>query len=326
MLENTSPKADPQGGTASRLAMLAELATAVANATEYHNTLSPQRLTHSTTPRSLPKGPEPLRAAGLTPLPLPLPPAPSTPYPWTWRCHGCDSEYPLAVTRRCLYCSHRFCTAPQTNARIKRGVPGERDSCDAEFDYYGWAAWGAYRRSVAASRILRNGVITAVDSSCEQTKGSLKRKRGCDIGATDHDTFAKFELTTDDYRQYESDTRRSVWRPLSRLAQQGAHRRKEKMYVSGQYSCWLHCDYPTECVRSLYRAWAEGRARSSGGDHSFDGRSDEKQESSRRQRGKASRAEEGGSNKKRKKDVAHPEPSHGTRRGSMLRESMEGDR
>ncbi|KAH6851350.1 hypothetical protein B0I37DRAFT_289955, partial [Chaetomium sp. MPI-CAGE-AT-0009] len=155
-------------------------------------------------------------------------PAPLTPYPWTWRCHECDSEYSLAVTQRCLYCSHHFCTTPQT--RIKRGVPREKDRCDAEFDYYGWAEWGAYRRS---------------------------RKRGCDTGATDHDTFAKFELTMGDYRQDESEPGRPMWQPLSRSAQQEANRRKEKMYVSGQYHCWLHCDYPTECVRNVYRAWAE---------------------------------------------------------------------
>ncbi|KAH6613239.1 hypothetical protein F5144DRAFT_472050, partial [Chaetomium tenue] len=155
-------------------------------------------------------------------------PAPPTPYPWIWRCHECDSEYPLAATRRCLYCSHHFCTAPPADTSLRRRIPGRRDCCDAEFDYYGWARWGAYRRS---------------------------RKRSCDIGAADQDTFAKFGLTTGRSRRSGPDTGGLLWKPLSRSAVREVARGKRRMYVSGQYNCGLHCDFPTECVRNIYSAW-----------------------------------------------------------------------
>jgi hypothetical protein len=80
--------------------------------------------------------------------PPPFPPAPRTPYFWIWRCHECESEYPLACTRRCLNCSHSFCVAPAlgkaSSTTSKRREKSE--VCTAKFDYSGWVAWGAYRR------------------------------------------------------------------------------------------------------------------------------------------------------------------------------------
>ncbi|KAK7752653.1 hypothetical protein SLS62_005422 [Diatrype stigma] len=92
-------------------------------------------------------------------LPTPPPPPPQ-PRPWVWQCHGCLTIWRLATTRRCLLCSHEYCTAttkPATNGRRgsgsrkskrRRNGSGGGAYCRAEFDYTGWEEWGAWRRKV----------------------------------------------------------------------------------------------------------------------------------------------------------------------------------
>lgn len=95
-------------------------------------------------------------------LPTPPPPPPQ-PRPWVWQCHSCLTIWRLASTRRCLVCSHDYCTAaakpPTTGGRRGSGGGGARRRrrngpgsggafCRAEFDYTGWEEWGEWRRKV----------------------------------------------------------------------------------------------------------------------------------------------------------------------------------
>ncbi len=90
-------------------------------------------------------------------LPTPPPPPPQ-PRPWVWQCHGCLTIWRLSSTRRCLVCSHEYCTSASRLAaggrsggrkRRRRNGPGSGGTyCRAEFDYQGWEEWGAWRRKV----------------------------------------------------------------------------------------------------------------------------------------------------------------------------------
>ncbi|RYP61747.1 hypothetical protein DL771_010018 [Monosporascus sp. 5C6A] len=83
-------------------------------------------------------------------LPTPPPPPPK-PRPWVWQCHGCLTIWRLASTRRCLVCSHEYCTTttrPTGRGRGKKRRRGNGAYCRAEYDYQGWEEWGAWRRKV----------------------------------------------------------------------------------------------------------------------------------------------------------------------------------
>ncbi|KAI1769952.1 hypothetical protein F4818DRAFT_434836 [Hypoxylon cercidicola] len=84
-------------------------------------------------------------------MPTP-PPPPRVPYPWLWQCHMCSTVYQIGCTRRCLLCSHEYCVS--TNPP-KRGTKRRRPSgsCASEFDYSGWADWGAWRRKVVGLEV-----------------------------------------------------------------------------------------------------------------------------------------------------------------------------
>ncbi|KAI1804569.1 hypothetical protein F4811DRAFT_561748 [Daldinia bambusicola] len=76
------------------------------------------------------------------------PPPPRQPFPWLWQCHSCDTVYRLGCTRRCLVCSHEYCLSA-TPPKTSRGKKRRRSAmCVSEFDYNGWAEWGAWRRKV----------------------------------------------------------------------------------------------------------------------------------------------------------------------------------
>lgn len=103
--------------------------------------------------------------------------------PWTWTCHKCGCRYSLATTRRCLNDGHIFCQGvtevkrplsafnrpmksplftgdparPATASAAKPSVGyvkqyKKHKACDSAFDYQGWAAWGEWRRDVAAMK------------------------------------------------------------------------------------------------------------------------------------------------------------------------------
>ncbi|KAI1480613.1 hypothetical protein F4774DRAFT_377882 [Daldinia eschscholtzii] len=76
------------------------------------------------------------------------PPPPRKPFPWLWQCHLCDTVYRIGCTRRCLVCSHDYCLSANP-PKTTRGKKRRRSAmCVSEFDYNGWAEWGAWRRKV----------------------------------------------------------------------------------------------------------------------------------------------------------------------------------
>ncbi|KAK7702393.1 hypothetical protein SLS64_009685 [Diaporthe eres] len=158
-----------------------------------------------------------------TPLSSPLPPSPPpTPCPWLWRCHSCYTIYRLAVTRRCLDCDHTFClgepASPPKGKKRKRGGP-----CKAEFDYTGWKAWGSWRRTVLLNGDYNNNNTRIITGSNEQNWGNEHR--------------AATEL-----RGGEADF----------------EDKRERLFLRRRHNCFLHCDFPSECHHSLFRAQQEG--------------------------------------------------------------------
>ncbi|KAK4239214.1 hypothetical protein C8A03DRAFT_14377 [Achaetomium macrosporum] len=162
-----------------------------------------------------------------------LPPPPPAPRRWRWQCHECGFVYPLACTRRCLYCSHEFCTNLTPYREKRRSSRRQRGwICRSEFDYRGWEAWGTYRRTKEEEE------------------------------ATDYDVFATWELTTENSRTMILGRRipsSPQWLRRPQAERYEVARRKQKMYVQGKQDCLLHCDFPSECLHAIDRAWAEGR-------------------------------------------------------------------
>lgn len=163
-----------------------------------------------------------------TPLSSPLPPSPPpAPCPWLWRCHSCYTIYRLAVTRRCLDCDHTFClgepaASPPKGKKRKRGGP-----CKAEFDYTGWKARGSWRRTVLLNGDdnKNNAVSTRIlTGSNEQNWGNEHR--------------AATESTGEEAR-FED--------------------KRERLFLRRRHSCFVHCDFPSECHHALFRAQQEGR-------------------------------------------------------------------
>lgn len=165
-----------------------------------------------------------------TPLSSPIPPSPPpTPCPWLWRCHSCYTIYRLAVTRRCLDCDHTFClgepaASPPKGKKRKRGGP-----CKAEFDYTGWKARGAWRRTV-----LLNGDNNVAGGTIANTRiltGSNEKSWG-------NEHRAAAEAAGEEAR-FED--------------------KRERLFLRRRHSCFVHCDFPSECHHSLFRAQQEGR-------------------------------------------------------------------
>ncbi|KAK3988961.1 hypothetical protein QBC44DRAFT_292058 [Cladorrhinum sp. PSN332] len=173
-----------------------------------------------------------LPSSPITPkLPTPSP----QPYPWSWRCHKCRSTYRLSATRRCLECGHIFCikildssssssscsSSPSHKVAKSRRSKRDNRTCSAEFDYLTWQVWGSYRRLQSSS-----------SSSSSQT-------------------YATFTPTPST----------KTWEPISRREAKRVALAKERTFVECRYDCSVHCDYPSECRHSVYKAWSEGRAR-----------------------------------------------------------------
>lgn len=160
------------------------------------------------------------------------PPPPPDPCPWLWRCHSCYTIYRLAVTRRCLNCDHTFClgdaagaaaTEPQGKKR-KRGGP-----CKAEFDYAGWKARGAWRRTV-----LLNG------------DGSSSGATGAAVS-----TAKTSEVSWGDEHEAAARDAPGEGSPFEA--------KRERLFLRKRHNCFVHCDFPSECHHALFRAQQEGR-------------------------------------------------------------------
>ncbi|KAK0651072.1 hypothetical protein B0T16DRAFT_300785, partial [Cercophora newfieldiana] len=149
---------------------------------------------------------------------------PAEPYPWLWRCHTCHTTYRIACTRRCLRCSHVFCTGPPVSRK-------SRGPCKSEFDYSGWAAWGSYRRSLPS--------LGDIDMDTDTDISTLEQKE-----AIRGDTYATWEPTA----------RPAHWRKIPKKEEMEVSYRKEAMYMRREHDCWKHCDFPSECRHAVYAA------------------------------------------------------------------------
>jgi hypothetical protein len=170
---------------------------------------------------------------------------PPIPYSWIWRCCMCGASYRLACTRRCLECSHEFCTSTDSGSmqpmrgdrtakrRRRRGGP-----CKAEFDYAGWGIWGAWRRSY--------GVHNAKH---EEDVEPRKRRKMTDMASSfEIDALAM-------YRPRQADSlRSSKWERVPDQKASEITRKKEALFLGGKHDCRVHCDFPSECHHSIYAA------------------------------------------------------------------------
>ncbi|KAK4096590.1 hypothetical protein N658DRAFT_489848 [Parathielavia hyrcaniae] len=130
---------------------------------------------------------KPKARPGHTPPPL------HPPKRWRWRCHRCKSPYyRMECTRRCLLCNRRFCSA----------------RCKVKFDYRGWAAWGSYRRTAAATRA---GAAVRKKQKAIETVDMVAW-----AGENNHEPFASFKLTSRRWKRRNGRLSRliPVWRPV----------------------------------------------------------------------------------------------------------------
>ncbi|KAK4159729.1 hypothetical protein QBC43DRAFT_182384, partial [Cladorrhinum sp. PSN259] len=186
------------------------------------------------------------------------PPPPT--YPWSWRCHKCRNVYRLSATRRCLECGHTFCikiqggdgsSLPKNNTRgrvTKRSSKRDHRTCSAEFDYLGWQAWGTYRRIKISSSPLNTETYATFHPT--PYKGASYSPLSPATGSQSRSQPLSETFYT--------------WDPIPKREAKEVSFSKERLFVSGRYDCSIHCDYPSECRHSVYKAWAEGRARRNG--------------------------------------------------------------
>ncbi|KAK3303926.1 uncharacterized protein B0T15DRAFT_400242, partial [Chaetomium strumarium] len=149
-------------------------------------------------------------------------PPPDPPSQWKWKCHECGRKYLLACTRRCFNCGHKYCLPKSRNRRFRRKKRPDWDwdeVCTPKFDYPGWAAWGSYRR----------------------TRPYDEKEEG---EARDY-IFATWELRPEKKRGRAPGL--DSWRLRPRAERDEVARRKEDMYVLQKLSCFVHCDFPSEC-------------------------------------------------------------------------------
>ncbi|KAL7623692.1 hypothetical protein AAE478_005244 [Parahypoxylon ruwenzoriense] len=106
-------------------------------------------------------------------MPTP-PPPPRQPYPWLWQCHSCSTVYRIGCTRRCLVCSHEFCVSANPSS-TRRGRKRRRTNgmCASEFDYNGWAEWGAWRRKVLGLE------VTGRIEKLQRERAFIERAHNC---------------------------------------------------------------------------------------------------------------------------------------------------
>ncbi|KAK4198653.1 hypothetical protein QBC40DRAFT_178238 [Triangularia verruculosa] len=204
-----------------------------------------------------------------TPSP-PLPPftgpleclaPPPSPQRWRWRCHNCGARYRIATTRRCLGCSHYFCTTltspvmkPKHSPKRPKQLYKKRGSqtCASTFDYNGWARYNSWRRLA----LLSSPSSSSPSSSCS------KSTKLDESYATFHPTPLSFFSAASDDDDDSEFYQKVQWTPIKTPI----HRRrvvlaKERLYVEKKHNCFLHCDYPSECRHMLFEAYEQGRVK-----------------------------------------------------------------
>ncbi|KAG8163134.1 hypothetical protein KVR01_007612 [Diaporthe batatas] len=198
----------------------------------------PSTSSHNTNSQADARGPRELKIF-ISPLspssPSSSPRPPPTPCPWLWRCHSCYTIYRLAVTRRCLDCAHTFCLgdAAGGNGHTTGGKKSRRRSgpCKAEFDYTGWKARGAWRRTM-----LLNNEDQTTSTSTSTSTTNVKKKGGW---GDEHRAARAAGRGDTQMRRFDD--------------------RREHLFLRKQHDCSLHCDFPSECHHALFRAQQEGR-------------------------------------------------------------------
>ncbi|KAK7947728.1 uncharacterized protein PG986_008614 [Apiospora aurea] len=123
-------------------------------------------------PQSIHKIRHTLPSSPLTASPQ-CPPPPREPCPFLWQCCSCYTTYRFSTTRRCLLCSHNYCTREvafgSNSSTSTNGKKRKRRNryCRSEFDYEGWATWGAWRR----------GHALRLESAREQDADAVLKRR-----------------------------------------------------------------------------------------------------------------------------------------------------
>ncbi|KAH8884924.1 hypothetical protein GQ53DRAFT_660932 [Thozetella sp. PMI_491] len=168
------------------------------------------------------------------------PRAPHAAYPWRWCCHSCLTWYDLGCTRRCLECSHYFCSRPADHAVLAgAGRRGSKKrsriragTCKSQFDYITWMKWGSWRRTLSSE--------------------PSKKQRFSD-------TFATYE-----FRGRAVGEEEDGWVAVPESVGEIVGDRKEALYVRGDHDCSLHCDSPSECIHKKHDAISEKRVQYDG--------------------------------------------------------------
>ncbi|KUI63226.1 hypothetical protein VP1G_10367 [Cytospora mali] len=144
--------------------------------------------------------------------------------------------YRLSVTRRCLECDHQFClsdaTTSSSSSKSPKGKKRKRARgglCKAEFDYAGWSAHNAWRRTV----LLNSPSVP----SAEKT----------DVG----NDKVKTLVWGDEYATTTAVRGVYAAKPFAD--------RRDGLFIRRKHNCWLHCDFPSECHHAIYRAQQQGR-------------------------------------------------------------------
>ncbi|EMC95947.1 hypothetical protein BAUCODRAFT_24924 [Baudoinia panamericana UAMH 10762] len=154
---------------------------------------------------------------------LELSPPPAEPLQWLWQCHICNRVYKLGVTRRCLDDGHYVCAGTTTVKRSKRTNKKvvRHKACASEFDYQGWEAWGAWRRS-AMERMDAAKVLYQGDDGYD------------DFG------LPLLVPTVPGEGQWLSGiwTKKPAWEVVQQKPERVGYWEKD---------CWKTCDYPSEC-------------------------------------------------------------------------------
>lgn len=204
-----------------------------------------------------------------TTLRFPPPPSPPpSPCPWLWRCHSCHIWYRLATTRRCLECDHYFCLSDTATARSstkKRKRSG--GPCRAEYDYIGWAARGAWRRTLLLN--AQDNTTTSrrrVDHFTKAPRRTLTPASACNDEDDDKDQENEGGILLGHRRWLPKSSLTKFWGDEHRALEHGIEQltdrfaeKKEALQVRRKHNCWLHCDFPSECHHAIYKAQQEGR-------------------------------------------------------------------
>lgn len=173
---------------------------------------------------------------------------PKTPSAWEWKCCQCRRIWNMAITRRCLSCSHHLCLAtPEEQQRRRTQPPKSRGKgnsrrqqrtrfCRTEFDYAGWRERNAWRREqLAAQRGLE-------DAEKQQTRRSLRVRYRGDEPVSDAAATAA--------------TRAEALAWLAERQRRKMDRARQRAFADRTHDCWRDCDFPSECMHAFRRARA----------------------------------------------------------------------